>query len=473
MATVTDRGAPSTRAWSVLRTPGRSTTSPPDLPFALFVGTACFFLLGMQQTFTVPGTFGLSVGQTLFAGAGITWVCLNITGFSGPVRDRVTLFAVLGYVTTSFLSFGASQMRGVPYVAQVALDRYILGDLYLLGAVLFLLTVLRSVGSLRIVIGGLVIGATLSAWFGLVKVATGIDLAAYFTLPGLNFRDYQIVTNLMREGVARPQGSAGHPLELSAILTVMTPLGVALALEAKARRVNTYWLWTGCTVILVGGALVTLSRSAVVGTAAAVAVMCWRWPITRVAAVLIAGGTAIGLGLLFQLKFISAMFAVFAGAFGDDSLHSRGRGLAYASEHFWEHPWLGQGVGAYPALKQPVLDNQYVSRLMEAGVIGFATFVAALVVGLLLALRSSRSKNPSIAELSGGIAGALAAVAVISLILDTAGFVQIWFLTWILIALAGVANSLRKDDEAARGAAPAPADAPARGDLPAPRPAGV
>ena len=85
----------------------------------------------------MPGTFGLSVAQTLFAGAGITWVCLNVTGFSGPIRERITLITVLAYVTTSFLSFGASMMRGVPHVAQVALDRYILGDLYILGTVLF------------------------------------------------------------------------------------------------------------------------------------------------------------------------------------------------------------------------------------------------------------------------------------------------------------------------------------------------
>lgn len=448
MSTVTGRDAPSmTRAWSVPLFSAASRAHTPDLPFALFIGTASFFLLGMQQTFTVPGTFGLSVGQTLFALAGITWVCLNITGFSGPVRDRVTVIAVLAYVTTSFLSFGASQLRGVPYVAQVALDRYILGDLYLLGTVLFLLTVLRSTGGLRIVLGALVIGATLSAWFGLVMVGTGIDLAQYFTLPGLNFREYQIVTNLMREGVARPQGSAGHPLELSAILTVMTPMAIALALDARARRVGTYWLWVGCTVILLAGAVVTLSRSAVVGTVAAVVVMCWRWPITRVAAVLVAGGTAIGLGVLFQLKFVSAMIAVFAGALGDDSLHSRQRGLTYASTHFWEHPWLGQGVGAYPALKQPVLDNQYVSRLMEAGVIGFLTFVAALAVALILALRASAAKDRSVADLGAGIAGSVAAMIVISFILDTAGFVQIWYLTWLLVALAGVAHRLRKETE--------------------------
>ncbi|MGX9296184.1 O-antigen ligase family protein [Tsukamurella paurometabola] len=452
MSTVIGRGAPSTTpARPVPWFPSASHERPPDLSFALFVGTAGFFLLGMQQTYTVPGTFGLSVGQTLFALAGITWVCLNITGFSGPIRSKATLIAVLAYVTTSFLSFGASQLRGVPYVAQVALDRYILGDLYLLGTVLFLLTVLRSVGGLRIVLGAFVIGATVSAWFGLVMVGTGIDLAKYFTFPGLNFRDYQIVTNLMREGVARPQGSAGHPLELSAILTVMTPMAISLALDARGRRAGTYWLWLGCTTILIGGALVTLSRSAVVGTIAAVVVMCWRWPITRVASVIVGGGIAIGLGLLFQLKFISAMFAVFAGAFGDDSLHSRGRGLTYASEHFWEHPWLGQGVGAYPALKQPVLDNQYVSRLMEAGVIGFVTFVAALAVALFLALRASAAADRSVADLGGGIAGSLAAMIVISFILDTAGFIQIWYLTWILVALAGVTHRLRKDtDPAAR-----------------------
>ncbi|TWS21548.1 O-antigen ligase family protein [Tsukamurella asaccharolytica] len=449
MTLVTDRGALSaTETRQAVRNTEGTQDRPPDLAFALFVGTACFFLLGMQQTFTVPGTFGLSVGQAMFAAAGITWVCLNITGFSGPIRERITLVTVLLYVTTSFLSFGASMMRGVPHVAQIALDRYVLGDLYILGTVLFLLTVIRSVGGLRIVLGGLVLGATLSAWFGLVKVGTGIDLAVYFTLPGLNFSDYQIVTNLMREGVARPQGSAGHPLELSAVLTVITPLALALAFDARARQTATFWIWISCAAILAGGALVTLSRSAVVGTVAALIVMCWRWPITRVAVGLVAGGAAFGLGLLFQMKFVSSMVTVFAGALGDDSLHSRQRGIDYARENFWEHPWLGQGVGAYPALKQPVLDNQYISRLMEAGVIGLATFVAALVIALVLACRASAAKDQAIAELGGGIAGCIAAMLVISLILDTAGFIQIWYLTWLFVALAGVVYSLRRESEA-------------------------
>ncbi|WP_019201455.1 O-antigen ligase [Tsukamurella sp. 1534] len=434
-------GAPSPRTGpaGTLRTHGGGA--------ALFLGVASFFLLSMRQTFSVPGTFGMSLAQSLFAGAALLWVFTIITRHAEPIRDRVVLIVVLAYVTASFLSFGASMMRGVPYVAQVALDRYILVDLCLLGMVLFILTVVRSTDAYRTIIGAIVLGGTASAGFALVMVSTGIDLAADFRIPGLKANDYVIVKNLLREGISRPQGSAGHPLELSAVLTVVLPLALALVFEARRRRSSTQWLWAGCTAVLMAGALVTVSRSAVVGTAAAVLVMCWRWPIRRIAVLVVVGGGAVGIGLALQMKFMTAMLQTFQGVVSDSSIKSRQIGLDYAATHFWEHPWLGQGVGAYPALKQPVLDNQYVSRLMEAGVIGLLAFVAALAAALFMAVRTSAARERSVAELGGGVAGSLAAVIIISLILDTAGFAQIWYLTWILVALAGVGHRLARDGE--------------------------
>ncbi len=441
----------------------RATTRP-VASAALFLGVTGFLLLSMRQTFTVPGSYGLSLAQTLFAGAALLWVGTTITGYAKPVHDRLVVGVVLAYVCASFLSFGASMIRGVPDVAQVALDRYIIVDLCLLGMVMFILAAVRSTEAFRVLVGGLVLGATVSAAFALVMVAAGIDLAVQFRIPGLKANEYTIVTNLLREGIARPQGSAGHPLELSAVLTVMLPLSLGLAFDARARRRAVRWLWVGCTVILMGGAIVTVSRSAVVGTIAAVVVMCWRWPIRRIALILTIGGSGIGLGLLFRLKFVTAMLQTFQGAVSDSSIQSRQIGLDYATRHFWEHPWLGQGVGAYPALKQPVLDNQYLSRLMEAGVIGLAAFVIALGCAIVMAIRASAAKDRSVAELGSGVAGALAAMIVISLILDTSGFIQIWYLTWILIALSAVTHRLARDGDATRTSATQAAAARAAGE---------
>lgn len=444
MVRLVDAVAPTTPAAAPDQLPHRAEGPKRRFgsPAALYLGVSAFTLFAMRQTFTVPGSFGLSLAQTLFAGCALIWVLTILTGHATLIRERTILIVVLAYVTTSFLSYGAAMSRGIASVAQSAIDRYVMVDLLLLGLVLFILTVLRSVDALRTVVGGIVLGGTVSAFFAVVMVGTGIDLAAKFRLPGLKASDYVIVKNLLREGIARPQGAAGHPLELSAVLTVMIPLSLGLILEAHARRSRMVWLWIACATVLGMGAVVTVSRSAVIGTIAAVFIMSWRWPITRVAATIAGTAAVLGAGMMLKLRFIEAMIQTFLGAMTDSSIESRQVGLTYASNHFWEHPWLGQGVGAYPALKQPVLDNQYLSRLMEAGVIGAASFVAVLAIGLLFAVKASASRNRSVAELGGGISGSIAAVIVISLILDTSGFIQIWYLSWILIALAGAACHL-------------------------------
>ncbi|GAB3133824.1 hypothetical protein GCM10027289_24360 [Tsukamurella serpentis] len=431
--------------------PGRA--EPLGGPAAALLGGTGFFLLSMRQTFTLPGTYGLSLSQTLFACAAFLWLATILTGHTRLVPDRAVVIAVLSYVTASVLSFAAAMQRGMPAVAQGPADRYVIVDLTLLGLVLFILTVVRSANGLRTMLSGLVLGGALSATFAVVMVGTGVDLAARFRLPGLNTSDYLLVKNLLREGISRPQGSAGHPLELSAVLTVLIPLALALMLEAARRRSPVVWLWAGCLTVLGLGAMLTISRSAVIGTAAAVLVMCWRWPIQRIAAIVTIVGVVLGLGVVLKVQLIDAMVQTFLGARTDSSIESRRIGLEYASSQFWKQPWLGQGVGAYPALKQPVLDNQYLSRLMESGAIGLVTFVVVLVVAFVLAVRSSAAKDPSTAELGSGISGAVAAVIVISLILDTSGFIQIWYLTWLLVASAAVAHRLGRDDGAADGAA--------------------
>ncbi|GAA1003759.1 O-antigen ligase family protein [Tsukamurella conjunctivitidis] len=407
-------------------------------PGALFVGTAGFFLLSMRQAITVPATFGMSLAQTLFAAGALVWLGAWLTGNARPVSDRAVVVAVSGYVFASFLSYGAATARGVPGVALMPMDRYVVVDLCLVGVVLLLLAVLRSEHGVRIVLAGLVLGGTLSALFALVRFGTGIDVAPDFRIPGLTkANDFVIVQNATREGLDRPQGSAGHPLELSAILTVLIPLAAALCLNARARGASAL-PWAVCLVILVVGDLVTVSRSAVVGTIAAVVVMCWRWPIRRLAGLVVGCAVVALVGIAAQINVVSALVQTFAGSGTDSSIKSRQVGIEYVTAHVQEHLWVGQGVGAYPALRQPVLDNQYLSRLMEAGVVGFVAFCVALAVALVLAVRASAAADGPTAELGSGVSGALAALAVIALILDTSGFLQVWYLTWILVALAGV-----------------------------------
>lgn len=403
----------------------------------LILATGAFFLLGMRQTFTVPLTFGLSLGQFLLYVIAALWAIVAARGHRATPVNRWVVIALVGYLTASLLSYGAAVSRGTVLRGFMFGDRYIFADLALTAMIIAIVTMLTTVDRIILVSKGLIVGATLSASFAMVRLVTGTDLSPMFILPGLKSSDFVLVTNLAREGVERPQGSAGHPLELAGVLTVVIPLciGVAMCARARGERV---WPWLTCAGLMMCGALGTVSRSVIVGLAAAVVVMAWRWPIQRLVAVVVAAAAAIGAALLLELHVVSAMLQAFANVSKDSSIASRELGAAYVTDHYRDHFWLGQGAGMYPAYDQPVLDNQYLSRLMETGVLGLGTFVALLGVTLVLALKASASHDPMIAELGGAVSGSLAALVVISTILDVSGFIQIWTVTWILVAFSAV-----------------------------------
>lgn len=400
------------------------------------LAAGAFFLLGMRQTFTVPLTFGLSLGQfLLYIGAGI-WALVGARA-KCPVANRWLVVALSGYLVASLVSYGAAMNRGTVVRGIEFGDRYVFSDLALTAMVVAIIAMITTTARVELMLKGLLLGGALSATFAAVRLVTGADLAPLFTLPGLKVSDFLLVTSLAREGIYRPQGSAGHPLELAGVLTVIIPLGIAVASAAR-KRGERAWPWTACTGLLICGALVTVSRSVVVGLVAAVLVMAWRWSIGRFAVTLLAAIAGIGLGLLLNVQVLGAVVASFANAATDSSIASRGRGATYVATHFRDHFWVGQGAGMYPAYRQPVLDNQYLSRLMETGALGLISFVALIGVALVLALRASAATDPVIAELAGGVSGSLAALAVISLILDVSGFIQIWTVTWILVAISTV-----------------------------------
>ncbi|TWS27712.1 O-antigen ligase domain-containing protein [Tsukamurella conjunctivitidis] len=415
-------------------------------PGAVFVATCGFALLSMRQTITVPATYGLTLAQTMFAVGALVWGTAAFTGYGLPVRDRTIVAAVLAYACASFVSYAGAMSRGVPSGITVeAMDRYIIVDMLLVGMVLLILAVARTEQSLRIILGGLLLGGTVSALFALLFAGTGLDIAASFRIPGLTkANDFVLIKNATRAGLNRPQGSAGHPLELGAVLTLLVPLGAGMILAARARGAKV-WPWLTCTGLIVVADAASLSRSAVVGGVAALLVMCWRWPVRRLLGIVVSAATIVIVGTIAQIKIITALIETFAGSGNDSSLQSRAVGQAFVAENVWKRLWFGQGVGAYPTLKQPVLDNQYLSRLMEAGVFGLVTFLGALGVGLYLAIRASARAHGALADIASGISGSIAALIVICLILDTSGFMQIWYMTWILAALAGAVYVLSGD----------------------------
>ena len=441
----------------------RTWLRDPEHLAATLVSVSGAMLLAMRQGYRVPLSTGLPPSRV----AAVLGLLILIAGVvSGrPYWMRlirgVPLWptaAALALAASIFLS-AANATNGAINAPDLTLTWYATRDaVTALAAFVVIVAFIRTRESIVLVLRGLVVGGSVSALAGLIAYATGKDLAALITVPGLRYTDTQLVTNLMREGVVRPQGSAGHPLELSSVLTVLAPVAVALTFEARRRGVA-WQPWALATLVLLTGAAATISRSALVGVIIAVIVFGCYWPLRRTLVVL--GGCAVVLAAawLANLALLRQLIDVVSGGSKDASLQSRSYGRGYVAEHFGDHVWLGQGSGTYDVRVQPVLDNDYLAQLMQVGIIGLGALVVFYVVGLIAGMRSAvrlRGTLDPLAEIVPGLLAAVLVVMAISMILDVGGFAQMSMLSTAMVALSvcvmRLATSAPTDDQSTSAA---------------------
>ncbi len=404
--------------------------------------------LGTRQSQVVPFSLGLTpsvlIGYVCVVALALCWLLRQQI----PAPHRATVLLVMVATAATMLSAADLMLRGPEEDAATSALLALVRESWLLGLVLFVLVVVRTRASMETLVRGIVIGATLSGVVGLLAVYGGTDLSSLIALPGLTDQGSLLTGDLQRAGAVRPQGMAGHPLELSAVLTVAFPLAVGLV-AAERRRGHSGVLWAVASAVLLVAALSTISRSAVVAAVVALVVMAWSWPVRRVAAFLGAGLVAVGVAIAMGLSVVTRIAGVLTGGSQDASLASRGNGLDYALEVLPDHLWFGQGVGTYDVQTQPVLDNYYLGRAVEGGLVGLLVVVLMLLGALAIAAAARRrfadSGDHGSSELVNGLVGSITALVVIGLILDVPAFQQISTLQYLLIALAGVAATVSRE----------------------------
>ena len=68
------------------------------------------------------------------------------------------------------------------------------------------------------------------ASLGLLQFATGQPFTNYIQIPGLSINN-ELVSVLNRGGLVRPAGTAIHPIEFGAVLTMILPLALRALLH--------------------------------------------------------------------------------------------------------------------------------------------------------------------------------------------------------------------------------------------------
>lgn len=254
----------------------------------------------------------------------------------------------------------------------------------------------------------------------------------------------------------RAFGSFGQPNPFGGFMGLMLPLALAAALgfgwrwwrkigaprrQPGALAIMAYYL--ACAALLAAGVLMSWSRGAWLGAAAALVTLVFAVPRRWWAGALLVGVLAAGASGLAALGLLPASVADrVSSAFSETFSITDVRGVAITGENYalverlahWQaavnmatgHPWLGVGFGgyetAYPeyrliAWRFPLghAHNYYLNVLAETGMIGAASFAATWLMILWLTWRARAHRDVQAHLMAAGLLGAWAYLAVHSL----------------------------------------------------------
>ncbi len=245
----------------------------------------------------------------------------------------------------------------------------------------------------------------------------------------------------------RAMSSAEHPIALGAGLVIVLPLALYLVRQTGRRR------WVLAAALIAGGALASRSRTPMLMLVAMGLVLLWLrprlvkryWPalipILFVAQVAMPGLASTLKNSFFPKGGLVAQQAKGAGTYGSGRIADLGPGL-----HEWtQRPFFGRGYGtritdrSEPHWNAPILDDQWLGTLLEAGLIGALGWVWLFVRVIRRLGHAAKKERGPRGLLYVALAGSVAAYAEGMFTFDAFSFIQEVFILFLLLAIASLA----------------------------------
>ena len=297
-----------------------------------------------------------------------------------PARLAAAFFAFVyvgAYVSANRHALGSTAQNGA--------DR---GMIFVTGWLAVLLLAadgIQTWDTLQVLLRRLVTCISVIAAIGISQFATGFNLANYVVIPGLT-RQIAFVDLLSRDGINRPSATTAHPLEFAAVLGLALPLALHQARFARPGSRLGPWLQVG----LIGSALpLTVSRSAVLGLAIIALVLMPTWPLRQLRIAYPALAGALIMLWVAEPGLVRLLYQLFSETGSESSSVSRLDAYSSAAPFIAQHPWFGQGFGTFLPQTYFFVDDQYLTTLIETGVLGLLAVLSLFVLGWYLG-RSTR-----------------------------------------------------------------------------------
>jgi O-antigen ligase len=396
------------------------------------------------------GTPAEIVGMVLFA----VWLTAAVNNLGRRQRgtEPIRTFAWL-FVGAVLVSYVAANSRAMFGAEARAADSGLLLVCSWMGVLLMTMDRIPSRERLDVLLRRLVLLAGALATLGLLQFATKTAFTNYLQLPGLQ-ENSALVSLHGRGGLTRPAGTAVHPIEFGAVLTMALPIALHYAMIDRHRPALRRWY----PVLAIGLAVpVSISRSAVLSL---LVVLCFVLPTwtrgarRRAYAAILALSAAVYVMVPGLLGTITHLFT---GISSDSSAKSRSGSFSLAYDFISRAPIFGRGFLTFlPAYR--ILDDQYLGLLIETGVVGLLTYLGLLVSGVLGGLRLRRTANHIDGLLGVSLAASVASALASFALFDAFSFPMAASLSFLILGCVGALRRLARTPSAdIRKETPSPA----------------
>lgn len=359
---------------------------------------------------------------------------------SQPIRRAMflmTIAVLASYIAATVRPIGGTELSGA--------DRGLLLMASWLGVVLLTADGFPGIPSLEKTLRLLSYAGGAVAILGLLQFATGQALIDFIQIPGLTPHTELLSVN-DRSGYNRVAGTASHPIEYGVVLSMLLPLALHFAFADKNRA----WIIRWFPVIAIAFAIpISVSRSALVASAAALIVLIPTWPKSRRRWSYLAIVGVIVVVYVSIPGMLGTLTKLFTGIGNDTSAASRTNSYEIAWDFIVRSPIVGRGLLTFlPEYR--ILDNQYLGLIIEVGVLGTAAFIGLVVTAIIVAARVRRgSKNPVVRSFAISLTALLVAGACGFATFDAFSFPQVSDLLFLGVGLIGALSNIERRNAAA------------------------
>jgi O-Antigen ligase len=237
-------------------------------------------------------------------------------------------------------------------------------------------------------------------------------------------------------------GPGVHPLVPAVMLSMTLPFAFAWLLKAEERGQRL--LYGAVVVLLIGGAVATQKKTAMVGPLICVLVLIAYRPkaMLRLAPLAV---VLVGVVHLIAPGALGGVIEQFNPSSVGRVNTTQDRVSDYEAvvPDVVDHPVLGRGYGSYDQKKHRILDNLYLTLAIGVGFLGLVGYLAILVTSFLNAHRVARAGDPDRGPPAMAAAAAICVALVSGALLDFLSFPQLPYLLCFIAAIAFVLASDR------------------------------